>query len=93
MVLVYRLNDPCLPELGVNRLTLRAAISHLEAEGLLKAQQGQGVTVCDFHHTASLELLRYLLLTNDYLRFFPYDNSSLLKLYLQPVVPLLKPSK
>lgn len=47
-------------ELGVNRLTLRAAISHLEAEGLLKAQQGQGVTVCEFHHTASLELLRYL---------------------------------
>lgn len=47
-------------EMGVNRLTLRAAISHLEAEGLLKAQQGQGVTVCDFHHTASLELLRYL---------------------------------
>ena len=47
-------------ELGVNRLTLRAAISYLEAEGLLKAQQGQGVTVCDFHHTASLELLRYL---------------------------------
>ena len=47
-------------ELGVNRLTLRAAISHLEAEGLLKAQQGQGVTVCDFHQTASLELLQYL---------------------------------
>ena len=47
-------------EMGVNRLTLRAAFSHLEAEGLLKAQQGQGVTVCDFHHTASLELLQYL---------------------------------
>ena len=47
-------------QLGVNRLTLRAAISYLEAEGLLRAQQGQGVTVCDFHHTASLELLRHL---------------------------------
>lgn len=47
-------------DLGVNRLTLRAAISHLEAEGLLRAQQGQGVTVCDFHHTASLELLIHL---------------------------------
>ena len=49
-------------ELGVNRLTLRAAISHLEAEGLLRAQQGQGVTVCDFYQTASLELLRFLSL-------------------------------
>ena len=47
-------------DMGVNRLTLRSAISHLEAEGLLKAQQGQGVTVCNFHHTASLELLRHL---------------------------------
>ena len=47
-------------DLGVNRLTLRAAISHLEAEGLLRAQQGQGVTVCDFYQTASLELLRHL---------------------------------
>lgn len=50
--------------LGVNRLTLRAAISYLEAEGLLKAQQGQGVTVCNFHQTASLELLRHLPLEN-----------------------------
>ena len=49
-------------DLGVNRLTLRAAISHLEAEGLLRAQQGQGVTVCDFYQTASLELLKYLSL-------------------------------
>lgn len=47
-------------ELGVNRLTLRAAISHLEADGLLKAHQGQGITVCDFHQTASLELLTHL---------------------------------
>ena len=47
-------------DLGVNRLTLRAAISHLQAEGLLQSQQGQGVTVCDFHHTASLELLQHL---------------------------------
>jgi len=47
-------------ELGVNRLTLRAAISHLQAEGLLQAQQGQGVTVCDFYRTASLELLQHL---------------------------------
>ena len=46
--------------LGVNRLTLRTAISHLQAEGLLRAQQGQGITVCDFHHTASLELLKHL---------------------------------
>ena len=46
--------------LGVNRLTLRTAISHLQAEGLLRAQQGQGITVCDFHKTASLELLKYL---------------------------------
>ncbi len=48
--------------LGVNRLTLRAAISHLQAEGLLHAQQGQGVTVCDFYETASLELLQYITL-------------------------------
>jgi len=46
--------------LGVNRLTLRTAISHLQAEGLLRAQQGQGITVCDFHKTGSLELLKYL---------------------------------
>ena len=50
--------------LGVNRLTLRAAISYLEAEGLLKAQQGQGVTVCNFHQTASLELLKHLPLND-----------------------------
>ena len=50
--------------LGVNRLTLRSAISYLEAEGLLKAQQGQGVTVCNFHQTASLELLRHRPLDN-----------------------------
>jgi len=47
-------------ELGVNRLTLRAAISYLEAEGLVRAHQGQGVTICNYQHTASLDLLQYL---------------------------------
>lgn len=47
-------------ELGINRLTLRAAISYLESEGLVRAQQGQGITVCNYHHTASLDLLQYL---------------------------------
>ena len=50
--------------LGVNRLTLRAAISYLEAEGLVKAQQGHGVTVCNFYKKASIELLCH----------YPIDN-------------------
>ncbi len=50
--------------LGVNRLTLRAAISHLEAEGLVKAHQGQGVTICNFYKKASIELLCH----------YPIDN-------------------
>ena len=47
-------------EMGVNRLTLRAAISHLEAEGLVQVHQGQGITVCNYQQTASLELLQYI---------------------------------
>ena len=50
--------------LGGNRLTLRAAISYLEAEGLVKAQQGQGVTVCNFYKRASI----------NHLCHYPIDN-------------------
>ncbi|MBW1880052.1 MAG: FadR family transcriptional regulator [Deltaproteobacteria bacterium] len=51
--------------LGVSRLTLRAAVSRLEAEGLLRARQGSGVVVLDYRTEAGVELLTYLLADGD----------------------------
>ncbi|MBM4319000.1 MAG: winged helix-turn-helix transcriptional regulator, partial [Deltaproteobacteria bacterium] len=46
--------------LGINRLTLRAALARLQAEGLVRPEQGNGVLVLDYRGTAGLELLPYL---------------------------------
>lgn len=46
--------------LGVSRLTLRAAIARLEAEGLVRARQGDGVRVLDPAKHATLEVLAHL---------------------------------
>lgn len=47
-------------DLGINRLTLRAALSHLEAEGLLQPKHGQGVIVLDYKDSGNLDLLAHL---------------------------------
>lgn len=46
--------------LGINRLTLRAAISVLESERLVRPRQGEGVRVLDFRETAGLDVLCHL---------------------------------
>ena len=47
-------------ELGVSRLTLRAAITRLEGEGLLLPRHGAGTRVLDYRETGGLELVGYL---------------------------------
>lgn len=49
--------------LGVSRLTLRAALARLEAEGLVRARQGDGVRVLDLKDNASLGVLAHMDLT------------------------------
>jgi len=49
--------------LGVSRLTLRAALARLEAEGLVRARQGDGVRVLDPKEHAGLAVLAHLDLT------------------------------
>jgi GntR family transcriptional repressor for pyruvate dehydrogenase complex len=51
--------------LGINRLTLRAAIAHLEAEGLLRAWHGEGVRVLDWRTSGGVALLSRLLERGD----------------------------
>ncbi len=46
--------------LGVSRLTLRAALSRLEAEGLVRPRQGDGVLVLDWRASGGLDLLRHM---------------------------------
>jgi DNA-binding FadR family transcriptional regulator len=46
--------------LGVSRLTLRAALARLEAEGLVRARQGDAVRVLDPARHATLDLLAHL---------------------------------
>ena len=48
-------------QLGISRLTLRSALSRLEAEGLVRARQGSGVTVLDWRGCAGLEVLPHLV--------------------------------
>lgn len=45
--------------LGVSRLTLRAALSRLEAEGLVRARQGDAVRVLDPAQHATLDILAH----------------------------------
>lgn len=46
--------------LGVSRLTLRSALTHLEAEGLVRAAHGSGTRVLDYRESAGLELFGHL---------------------------------
>lgn len=46
--------------LGVSRLTLRAALARLEAEGLVRARQGEGVRVLELSEHATLAVLAHL---------------------------------
>ncbi|MFT4704753.1 MAG: DNA-binding FadR family transcriptional regulator [Bradymonadia bacterium] len=48
-------------ELGTNRNTLREAIKRLEQDHLVTVRHGQGVTVCDFRRTGTIELLEPFL--------------------------------
>ncbi|MEZ4319329.1 MAG: GntR family transcriptional regulator [Myxococcota bacterium] len=48
-------------ELGISRLTLRAAIARLQSEGLVQPRQGDGVHVLDYQREAGVELLPHLL--------------------------------
>lgn len=47
-------------QLGVSRLTLRAGLARLEAEGLVRARQGDGVRVLDVKEHGTLGVLQYL---------------------------------
>jgi len=44
-------------DLDVNRLTLRAALAGLEAQGLVRARQGDGVRVLDLREHAGLDVI------------------------------------
>ncbi len=46
--------------LGVSRATLRAAITQLQGEGLLRAVHGSGTLVLDFRETGGVELLVHM---------------------------------
>ncbi len=46
--------------LGVSRATLRAAITLLQGEGLLRAVHGSGTVVLDFRETGGVELLIHM---------------------------------
>ncbi|MCB9673740.1 MAG: FadR family transcriptional regulator [Alphaproteobacteria bacterium] len=48
-------------ELGISRLTLRAAIARLQTEGLVQPRQGDGVRVLEYQRSAGVELLPHLL--------------------------------
>lgn len=52
-------------DLGVNRLTLRAALSRLEAENLLSPHQGRGVEVQDWRASGDLGLLAHQASADD----------------------------
>lgn len=47
--------------LGVNRTTLRSALTRLDAAGLILARQGAGTVVRDFRRAAGLDMLPELL--------------------------------
>lgn len=47
-------------QLGVSRLTLRAALTRLEAEGLVQPVHGSGTRVLDYRETGGVDLIGYL---------------------------------
>jgi GntR family transcriptional regulator, transcriptional repressor for pyruvate dehydrogenase complex len=47
-------------ELGVSRLTLRAALSHLSSEGLVQSVHGSGTRVLDYRQHGDVALLGHL---------------------------------
>ncbi|GAC1524423.1 MAG: GntR family transcriptional regulator [Polyangiales bacterium] len=47
-------------KLGVSRLTLRAALTRLESENLVKPVHGSGTRVLDFREQGGIEMLGYL---------------------------------
>jgi GntR family transcriptional repressor for pyruvate dehydrogenase complex len=51
--------------LDTNRNTLREAIRRLEQARLVTVRQGQGVTVADFRHTGTIELLEPFLMVGE----------------------------
>jgi DNA-binding FadR family transcriptional regulator len=48
-------------QFGVDRHTLRSALSELEQLGLVKRRQGSGCRVLDFRETGTLELIKFLV--------------------------------
>ena len=52
-------------QLAINRLTLRSALSHLEAEGLIQPHHGRGIVVLDYQKFGSLNLIAHLDSTSD----------------------------
>lgn len=47
-------------QLGVSRATLRAAITRLQGEGLLRAVQGSGTRVLDVRETGGIEMMAHM---------------------------------
>ena len=47
-------------ELGVNRLTLRSAISSLQSQGIVEPQHGRGVIVQDYRTSGGLDLMSHI---------------------------------
>jgi GntR family transcriptional repressor for pyruvate dehydrogenase complex len=47
-------------QLGVSRATLRAAITRLQGEGLLRAVQGSGTLVLDVRETGGIEMMAHM---------------------------------
>lgn len=58
--------------LGISRLTLRAALARLEAEGLVQPRQGSGVLVLDYREHGGVGLLIHLLERGDLRLFEPF---------------------
>jgi len=57
-------------ELGINRQTLRSALSRLEAEFLVQPYHGKGIMVLDYKNRASIDILAYVQEDADLPGFF-----------------------